>query len=218
VNAFFNPDTFNFNKIQEREILLKLKSSQDSGWDESPIVINVSPLEFGNSLLVPFRKTCVPQKVTLDGLDLLIKVMLLSNDINFRSGFNSPGAACSVNHQHYHLYYLRQRLYIETAELVRIAGHCFTLKDFPAKGFVFQLENEDITLLLRNVFTLISFLQQNEIAHNIFLTRGTSFQKPIEESYDTLRVFVWLRESNFGTKNFATDYNSRTTKFITNHF
>jgi len=127
--------------------------------------------------------------------------MLLSNDINFRSGFNSPGAACSVNHQHYHLYYLRQRLYIETAELVRIAGHCFTLKDFPAKGFVFQLENEDITLLLRNVFTLISFLQQNEIAHNIFLTRGTSFQKPIEESYDTLRVFVWLRESNFGVKD-----------------
>jgi len=50
-------------------------SSQDNS-----IIINVSPLEFGNSLLVPDLKNNIPQMVTLDGFELLVKVVLLSCD------------------------------------------------------------------------------------------------------------------------------------------
>lgn len=83
VISCFNPNQFNFNEIPDKEILMKLKwpESLHSGADENFIVINVSPLEFGNCLLVPFRKACVSQRITLDGLNLLIKTMLLSNDL-----------------------------------------------------------------------------------------------------------------------------------------
>jgi len=201
VNVSFNPNEFNFNNVQDKEILIKLKWPQSSQSDENLIIINVSPLEFGNSLLVPYRKDCVPQKITLEGLDLVIKTMLLNNDLNFRAGFNSPGACCSVNHQHFHLYYLRQRLFIETAELEHIAGPCFVLKNFPSKGIVFQLENKDITRLAMNVFLLISYCLENEIPHNIFISRGTSYDKGAEGFYDTLRIFVWPRQPNFGVKD-----------------
>jgi GDP-D-glucose phosphorylase len=53
----------------------QLGSSQDNS-----IIINVSPLEFGNSLLVPDLKNNIPQMVTLDGFELLVKVVLLSRD------------------------------------------------------------------------------------------------------------------------------------------
>jgi len=119
--------------------------------------------------------------------------------MNFRSGFNSPGASCSVNHQHFHMYYLRQRLFIETAELEHLAGPCFVLKDFPSKGFVFLLENKDISLSVKNIFILISYLQQNEISHNLFITRGTSYKYAVDSSYDTLRIFIWPRLSFFDT-------------------
>lgn len=38
---------------------------------------------------------------------------------NLKAGFNSPGGYASVNHQHYHLYYLRERLYLETAVIIQ---------------------------------------------------------------------------------------------------
>jgi hypothetical protein len=116
----------------------------------------------------------IPQRITQEGIDLLVRLMLLSTDVwvqytynisiyngailniyscvcvcvyvaaiyrplkplnslykvnndclfkqlfpffscrNLKAGFNSPGGYASVNHQHYHLYYLRERLYIET--------------------------------------------------------------------------------------------------------
>jgi len=37
---------------------------------------------------------------------------------NLRAGFNSPGGYASVNHQHYHLYYLKERLFLENMVLM----------------------------------------------------------------------------------------------------
>lgn len=39
---------------------------------------------------------------------------------NLKAGFNSPGGYASVNHQHYHLYYLRERLYLEKAVITHL--------------------------------------------------------------------------------------------------
>lgn len=49
--------------------------------DNAAVIINVSPLEFGNSLLVPSVTANIPQRVTQEGLDLLVRLMLLSNDV-----------------------------------------------------------------------------------------------------------------------------------------
>lgn len=49
----------------------------------------------------------------------------------------------------------------------------------------------------RNVFTLVSFLQKRGVAHNLFLTRRKHF---VTDNSGTLCVFVWARESSFGTE------------------
>ena len=84
VNSLFNPDEFNFNKVPSHEILVKLKQLGSSQEDNS-IIINVSPLEFGNSLLVPVVKNNIPQMITLDGLELLVKVLLLSTSDRYNT-------------------------------------------------------------------------------------------------------------------------------------
>jgi len=77
VDAPFDPKQFNFNRVQSSEILLILKSD---GIIQGNVIINVSPLEFGNSLLVPSPDQCLPQQVTLAGLKLLIQVMVLCSN------------------------------------------------------------------------------------------------------------------------------------------
>nr|CAH0113649.1 unnamed protein product [Daphnia galeata] len=221
VNSPFDGTQFNFNKVPAQEVLLKPGNKaaaaaevstcvlspgpiKDNEEEEAVIIINVSPLEFGNSLLVPNVTANIPQRITQEGIDLLVRLMLLSTDVNLKAGFNSPGGYASVNHQHYHLYYLRERLYIETVAVKHVAGPCFALTDFPSKGFAFQLTDKDPSLLAKNVFTLVSYLWANEIAHNLFVTRGKRFDDDDDASlphiYDTVRVFVWAREPAFGVK------------------
>ncbi|XP_046455938.1 GDP-D-glucose phosphorylase 1-like [Daphnia pulex] len=213
VNSPFDGTLFNFNKVPAQEVLLKPGNKaaaaaatsgkiKDNEATDAVVIINVSPLEFGNSLLVPNVTANIPQRITQEGLDLLVRLMLLSTDVNLKAGFNSPGGYASVNHQHYHLYYLRERLYLETAAVEPIAGPCFALTDFPSKGFAFQLTDNDPALLAKNVFTLVSYLCANEIAHNLFVTRGKRFGGTLTTAdvYDTLRVFVWAREPAFGVK------------------
>ena len=54
--------------------------------------------------------------------------------------------------------------------------------------------------LTRNVHRLVTFLRDRSIAHNLFLTRGRPFVQeanPVDD-WNTLRVFVWARQSTFG--------------------
>ena len=98
VNSPFDGTQFNFNKVPAQEVLLKpgnkavavavstcvLSSSSGQMKDneeEAVIVINVSPLEFGNSLLVPNVTANIPQRITQEGIDLLVRLMLLSTDV-----------------------------------------------------------------------------------------------------------------------------------------
>jgi hypothetical protein len=78
VDVPFDPSQFNFTRVQDVEILLHLKG--EDGDPNNVVIINISPLEFGNSLLVPSVKECIAQRITLPGLTLLMHVMLLSSD------------------------------------------------------------------------------------------------------------------------------------------
>lgn len=83
VNNPFDPTEFNFNKVGAQEVLLKPghKEAPNTIQDNAVVIINVSPLEFGNSLLVPSVTANIPQRVTQEGLNLLVRLMLLSNDM-----------------------------------------------------------------------------------------------------------------------------------------
>ena len=81
VDAPFDEREFNFNKVPSKEILLNLRDVASADDEQHQLLINVSPLEFGNSLLVPSIKKSIPQRVTLSGLTLLIRMMLLSDDV-----------------------------------------------------------------------------------------------------------------------------------------
>ena len=61
----FNPEKFNFNKVDKnKEVVFFLETSKEKEDDrkaKSMFLINVSPLEFGNCLLVHRMEDCLPQ-------------------------------------------------------------------------------------------------------------------------------------------------------------
>lgn len=81
----------------------------------SPVLflINNSPLTKYHLLMVPEVKANHPQVMTLQCLQLALKVMEISTDKAIRLGYNSPGALASVNHLHLHLLQVERELYVE---------------------------------------------------------------------------------------------------------
>lgn len=199
----FDHNKFNFTKIEENEILFELKRKCDTSTNGHFVIINESPLEFGHCLLTPSLLSCLPQVATQDSLQLAVEVVLLSANPAFRAGFNSLCGYASVNHLHYHGYYLRHSMLLEHIPVQHLSGPCFILEDYPAKGFVFQLpSNKCPGTLARDVFRLTHFLQCNNIAHNIYITRGTDFSSSNKncKTLNTVRVYVWARKSSSGAK------------------
>uniref|UniRef100_A0A1E1X625 GDP-D-glucose phosphorylase 1 n=1 Tax=Amblyomma aureolatum TaxID=187763 RepID=A0A1E1X625_9ACAR len=201
----FDGSLFNFTKLKEAEMLFCLKNSnKDNGKGEGHwVVINVSPLEYCNSLLVPSLEQCLPQVLTAESLSLAIETVLLSSSIDFRLGFNSLGGFASVNHHHFHIYYLEQRLYIETAGVSHLWSECYEIIDYPAKGFAFQVTKANKEAVVRDVMVLVSMLLKSSTAHNLFMTRGTSFQAGISDHTEepVVRVYLWARQSSYGAKD-----------------
>ncbi|KAG8302472.1 GDP-D-glucose phosphorylase 1 [Homalodisca vitripennis] len=93
-------------------------------------------------------------------------------------------------------------------EVEHLAGPCYVLLSFPSQGFVFQLsKHTDIQEFVGNVFKLVSFLQDNEKPHNIFITRGSSFQEKSPNSVrDHVRVYIWARKPACEAKEDAMFY------------
>lgn len=66
VRQKFNPDQFNFTKInKEKELVCELHNGDN--FCKSPlsardiVIINVSPIDLGHCLLVPQTESCLPQ-------------------------------------------------------------------------------------------------------------------------------------------------------------
>lgn len=193
----FDPEKFNFNKVDEREILFR--------GNDNALIVNVAPLGWCHSLVVPSLSKCLPQVLTAEGLNLTLDLMFRSGSADLRGGFNSLGAFASVNHQHLHLYHVKYRMTLETMFVRTVGPRIFSLTDYPAKGLLFTVsfgDRSDVDLLLR----VTDLLLNNNISFNIFLTRGTLpgvcyFCAPT--SYEVIRVYLWARKSYFGIKNSA---------------
>eukprot|EP00744_Colponema_vietnamica_P018440 GILI01026023.1.p1 GENE.GILI01026023.1~~GILI01026023.1.p1 ORF type:complete len:384 (-),score=58.95 GILI01026023.1:101-1198(-) len=118
----FDPDAFNFNKIDPKEILLKINLNSSStqyaehptevaDWEEDgthSIIVNTSPMALGHSLIPFYSKECLPQVLSPDVLLLCIQLMRLSQRDDLKLGFNSLAAWASVNHLHVHSLYVSE--------------------------------------------------------------------------------------------------------------
>lgn len=208
----FNAEQFNFNKVNPEEILFEM--TKESGGNEKGqdqpgkmvVLVNVSPLGFGHCLFVPDPSLCFPQVLTEFAIQTGIESVLLSSDPGFRMGFNSLGALASVNHLHLHGYYLNHELKIESklAEPLVPEKDFYHFPDFPG-GFLFYTESEGVGDISRTICEVTDFLVNNNIAHNMFLTRGhpPCNQRKIKQSHQSrngVRIVVWPRMSCFGVK------------------
>ncbi|XP_023117951.2 GDP-D-glucose phosphorylase 1 isoform X2 [Amphiprion ocellaris] len=213
----FNAGQFNFNKINPDEILFEMiKDTEgdtvlsDNGQFPQPsrmvVLVNVSPLEFGHCLFVPEPSRCFPQILTEFAIRTGIESVLLSSDPGYRVGFNSLGAFASVNHLHLHGYYLSHELKIESMPVKPLVPEkgFYLMLDFPG-GFLFYTESEDVEKVARAICQVTDFLVGDNIAHNVFLTRGCP---PHDRTHSEegccsrtgVRIAVWPRMSCFGAK------------------
>lgn len=171
----FNPQQFNFNKINPDEVILEMEKDAPGGAEACRmlVLINVSPLEFGHCLLVPDPTLCLPQVLTKFAIQAGIESLFLSSDPGFRVGFNSLGALASVNHLHLHGYYLDQPLQIESmaAEPLVPDRGLYRLLDFPG-GYLFYTTSECVEDVAGAVCQCTDFLVESNTAHNVFMTRG----------------------------------------------
>ncbi|XP_037688991.1 GDP-D-glucose phosphorylase 1 [Choloepus didactylus] len=209
VRQAFDPEQFNFNKIQPGEVLFRLHREPllpDALQQEDILVmINVSPLEWGHVLLVPEPTYGLPQRLLPGALRAGVEAVLLSSHPGFRVGFNSLGGLASVNHLHLHGYYLAHRLPVEGApsEPLDPAGHLHLLQALPAPGFLFYTSGPgpDLESLITRVCRATDYLIDHDIAHNLFVTRGAPPGKTSPSSALTgIRVILWARKSSFGIK------------------
>lgn len=124
----FNELEFNFNKINEKEILFNVRFDATTSSVVS-FIINNSPLTKYHILLVPRLKENLPQLFTQETMHYAIQLLHNLNDSHFRIGYNSPGALASVNHLHLHLLYIEQCLSIEN-----VVMYCIILNHIGGGG------------------------------------------------------------------------------------
>ena len=83
----FNPDQFNFTKIQkEKELVCQLRNEDNCS--KSPVsagdnvIINVSPIDLGHCLLVPQTEACLPQVPRVHIFSLRVLILSFYLDLN----------------------------------------------------------------------------------------------------------------------------------------
>ncbi|XP_048269930.1 GDP-D-glucose phosphorylase 1-like isoform X3 [Bombus terrestris] len=109
MNQPFNEKDFNFTKLVSEEQIMNLNNTDK----DDIIAINASPIKYYHSLLLPQRCKQLPQLVTKHSLVKGVELFSLSLSSYIRVAFNSLCAFASVNHLHWHLYYLKWRMLLE---------------------------------------------------------------------------------------------------------
>jgi GDP-D-glucose phosphorylase len=74
----FDATKFNFTKVKKEEYLFEVKNKSAEESVGHFLIINVSPLEYAHTLLLPALFSCLPQVATLESIQLVIEVLLLS--------------------------------------------------------------------------------------------------------------------------------------------
>lgn len=198
----FDADKFNFTKIKEAEVLMRLKWSGDNGGAEmvEQIVINMAPIEYGHSLILPRCLDCLPQVMTRDAVVVAIHTCLMSLRPGFVAGFNGLRALASVNHLHIQTMYIEGELPIALACVQHVHKELFVLHEYMVNGFVLQLADvKDVETLSSNVVKITDFLCANNIPLNMVMSMRKLLQStsihddgPTDKTYVTVFIIPKL--------------------------
>ncbi|XP_032670492.1 GDP-D-glucose phosphorylase 1 isoform X2 [Odontomachus brunneus] len=192
----FSLTGFNFTKLKQPEMLLDI----GNGDSNNILAINDSPLEWCHSLLIMERSKCLPQIMTECSLHKAIELCLLSNSCSLRIAFNSLCGHASVNHLHWHLYYLRHEMLLEYIDVCSYVLGVHLLMNYPAKGLCIKFSSfRNIGDFVSRAFLVVNYLQLRRIAHNVYITRAKL--KSNDEMYGDVRIYVWARKSCVGVKD-----------------
>ena len=186
----FDEKLFNFTKTKEGETLFRMQLPPELHVSSASLLINNSPIAYCSSLLVPDPSKQLPQVLTSESLLLAIAFLASSSCSDLRLGFNSLGAAASVNHLHWHVYRLPVRLAIEDFPVVDQV-----LTGWPIPAFAFELDSLTWTAMqecVARVMRYVDACMHLRLAHNLFLTRT---------SRHAIRVILWPRKAEFGCKD-----------------
>lgn len=184
----FNDNLFNFTKVDESEALLKIEVANLV--DEAVILINNSPIEWCSSLLVPNPEKKYPQIATKESIIMALSIMSSSGDTTLRMGFNSLGAAASVNHLHWHLYRLPFPLLVEDTPIDSNG----IISKWSLPGFAFDIPDaslEKFESIATKAINIIDKCYEANLAYNCFITHNKT----------GIRLIVWPRIAELGTKD-----------------
>ncbi|CAL5389425.1 unnamed protein product [Camellia sinensis] len=113
----FDGNKFNFTKVGQEEVLFQFEASDEDNETQffpnapidvenspSVVAINVSPIEYGHVLLIPWILECLPQRI--DRVSFLLALYMAAEAGNpyFRLGYNSLGAFATINHLHFQVH------------------------------------------------------------------------------------------------------------------
>lgn len=126
----FDENVFNFNKVNECEVLLRcqnrLNDVANSIHGTTTFLVNNSPITKYHSLICPRLTENLSQVITRECIEFAIDLMTGLNERSYRIGYNSLGAFSSVNHLHLHLIHVTEKMYVEDA--VSQSIHCLQMK------------------------------------------------------------------------------------------
>ena len=64
---------------------------------------------------------------------------------------------------------------------------------------------------------MTSYLHKNELAHNVFFTRGQRLsERSNSDTKDTIRIFIWVRKPSTGTIPIATAWTDSDLRILRN--
>lgn len=182
----FDDKLFNFIRVSDTPELLCQVNIPNCIHDYF-ILINNSPIEFASSLLIADASLKLPQILTLDSIVAAVSLALASQSPDIKLGFNSLGAAASVNHQHWHLYYQRTQVPLQTID----ASDDGLLSNWLIPAYVIQLSPHDtsdtVMKACEKVMKIASKCLDSEISHNLFICKSESMK---------VRLFFMPRKQN----------------------
>ncbi|KAF5950186.1 hypothetical protein HYC85_012179 [Camellia sinensis] len=185
----FDGNKFNFTKVGQEEVLFQFEASDEDNETQffpnapidvenspSVVAINVSPIEYGHVLLIPWILECLPQRI--DRVSFLLALYMAAEAGNpyFRLGYNSLGAFATINHLHFQAYYLAVPFPIEKAQIREITTlnggvKISELLNYPVRGLVFEGGNtlEDLPNAASDSCIC---LQDNNVPYNVLISES----------------------------------------------
>ena len=93
----FQPEKFNFNKVNEKEVLVENMNFDGVTAD---ILVNLNPIMGRHVLIIPERKRCHNQYFNLQAAIVALGMVERIGKASYKVMYNSVGAFASINHLH----------------------------------------------------------------------------------------------------------------------